>query len=345
MAEPDSRVDPVRPLGGPGFEVVEAVKGALARHDMLQVGSTVLVAVSGGPDSVCLLDCLLRLAPSMDLDVQVAHVDHGLGERSAEIAARVSRKATEMGLDVHLLRVPDDLAGPNLQARARDFRLGFFQTVAQQIGADRYATGHTLDDRVETTLARLVHGAGTDVLAGLRPVDSDRISPLIEVRRSATRSYCEACDLEFYDDPANDDDSFERVAVRRRLISAIEARWGPGAVEAMATSIERVTEDSDLLSGLAEGIVKKLVTATDESTSIDTDELVGLPRALRRRVLERMTGRVRDRSGGIDATLDHLDKGPLQGTARFAVAGGREFVVTKESVALGGPAEPSNRGP
>ena len=319
-------------LGGPGFDIVERARDAISRFEMLPHGATVVVGLSGGPDSTCLLDVLDRLSDRLDIDLAVAHVDHGLSPSSADVATEVSKRAAAQGHDVHVVRAPD-LAGPNLQARARAFRYGFLDTVAANTGASRIATGHTLDDRVETTLARLLHGAGTKGVAGLLPVDGNRVRPLIAVGRSATRSYCSARDLWFYDDPANDDDAFERVAVRRRLVRAIEERWGRGAVEAVATSSQRLWEDAATLDGLATTLYEQIARTTETGATFERAGLAGVPRALRRRLLETAVGYVRDRSGGIEEALDALDKGPAS-TGTFSVAGGASIEIGGEEVVI-----------
>lgn len=318
-----------RRLGGPGFALVEKARDAIDRYGMLAEGDGALVAVSGGPDSTCLLDALARLSGTYRLRLVVAHVDHGLSEGSAQQAARVAKAAADVGYEVHVTRAPD-LPGPNLHARARAFRYSFFETIAQQEGAARIATGHTLDDRVETTLARLIHGAPTEGLAGLSPVEGGRIRPLIECRRSETRAYCDELGLEYFDDPANQDPRFERSAVRDRVLAAIEERWGEGAVRAMATSAEHLRHDAAALAGLADALHDRLVRHADVGVEFDRKDLVLAPRALRRRLLQRAVGRVRDRSGGIDAALDALEE---QGrTGRFAVASGIEIAVERDRV-------------
>jgi tRNA(Ile)-lysidine synthase len=317
-----------RRLGGPGYPLVERTRGTVTRHDMLEREESLVVAVSGGPDSTCLLDVLARLP--LDLDLHVAHVDHGLDERSSEVARDVARRAATDGFDVHVVRAPE-LAGPNLQARARDFRYGFLEAVAKELGARRIATGHTLDDRAETTLARLVHGAGLDALAGLQPVEGARVRPLIESRRRETRAYCVERSLEFVDDPANSDPRFERSAVRHKLLAAIEQSWGEGAVRAIATSAQRLSEDSDALWSIVERLYPEVVSADQAEISIAIDALRQVPRALRRRVLEKAVGRVRDRSGGIDALLDALDR-PFDGPKIFAVAAGIRIALESRRV-------------
>jgi tRNA(Ile)-lysidine synthase len=330
-----------RRLGGPGFPLVERVQATIGRYDMVAPGATVVVAVSGGPDSTALLDVLARLP--LELTLAPAHVDHGLGDASSEVTARLARRLAQDGFDVHVVRAPD-LAGPNLQARARAFRYGFLEAVAAQVGAACIATGHTLDDRVETTLARLVHGAGTDGLAGIPPAQGARIRPLIEVRRAEARAYCTERRLDYHDDPANDDLRFERVAVRRELIGAIESRWGGGAVRAMATSAERLREDAAALASIAERVYGEVARGADHDLEIAMDEMRVLPRALRRRLLEQAVGRVRDRSGGIDAALEALDR-PGAGPKRFAVASGIEITVEPERVLVRGAAAPVTPAP
>lgn len=300
----------------------------------------VVVAVSGGPDSVCLLDVLDRLKATFELELTVAHVDHGLSDNSAEIAARVSSWCAARGFEVHVVRAPD-LAGTNLQARARDFRYEFFDIVAQRVGASAIATGHTLDDRVETTVARLIHGAGTEGLAGLAPADPPRIRPLVDSRRAETRAYCAERGLEFVDDPANDDLRFERVAIRREVLGPIEARWGDGAVRAMSASADRLAEDAATLRRQATTLYESMVKQSEGGKQMQRESFVALPRALQRRLLELMVGRVRDRSAAIDEVLDALERPSSSETLRFAVASGGEIRLSAESVVVrDGPAQP-----
>jgi tRNA(Ile)-lysidine synthase len=297
---------------------------------MLRGGETVLVAVSGGPDSMCLLHVLDRFGA--DLTLNVAHVDHGLSETSEETSAMVAKWAAEAGHDVHIARAKD-LEGPNLHARARAFRYSFFETIARDVGADLIATGHTLDDRVETTLARLIHGAGTDGLAGIHPVMENRIRPLIEIRRNETRAYCDEVGVPFVDDPANEDPRFDRGSVRALVLKAVENRWGEGAVRAMASSAERLREDSTALASQAQILFDGMVEEEEGARLINLDSLLALPRALRRRILEHAVGRVRDRGGAIDAVLDALE-GEHRSGASFDLPGGATIVIEREQVVV-----------
>ncbi|MFN2594994.1 MAG: tRNA lysidine(34) synthetase TilS [Actinomycetota bacterium] len=334
-------------LGGPGFDLLERVRDTVERFEMLEGDAPCVVAVSGGPDSLCLLDILTRL------DVRplvVGHVDHGLSETSESIAVGVARLAAEAGLDVHVARA-QGLEGANLHARARAFRYSFFDTIMRETGADRVATGHTLDDRVETTLARFIHGAGTSVLAGLKAVEGARVRPLLALRRSETRRYCEERELEYVDDPANSDPRFERTRVRTEILAAIEGRFGDGAVRAMATSIDRLAEDAKALEGLTDSLYPTLVSDDGTGPRFEVADLEKLPRALGRRILERAIGRVRDRAGGIEAALDALEKKDKSSEGRrFSVASGIEIAIDEKHLSLykagagAGPSDEDERG-
>ena len=327
-------------FGGPGYKVVERVLATIERYSMLDQGDLVVVAFSGGPDSTCLFDVLSRLRGKLGLKLAAAHVDHGLSDSSAEVAAKVSTAVAEAGSEIHVVRIPD-LEGSNLHARARDFRYGFLDLVAEREGATRIATGHTLDDRVETTLARLVHGAGTGGLAGIPPIDGKRIRPLIGIRRHEAHDYCVECGLDFYEDPANEDERFERSSIRASVVPAIEERWGDGAIRAIAQSSERLREDALAIAHLSERLFSEVVKVEGDTARIPMDALLAMPRAFRRRIFEQAVGRIRDRSAGIDEVLDALESPNVSSKgAGYSIAGGTEITLSPDEVIVEGRHEP-----
>ncbi|MGH2694664.1 MAG: ATP-binding protein, partial [Actinomycetota bacterium] len=161
------------------------------------------------------------------------------------------------------------------------------------------------------------------------------VRPLIDVRRKETRAYCEDVGLTYFEDPANEDERFERVAVRRRLVATIEEHWGEGAVRAIARSAERLFEDATALRSLADRLYADVATGEDAGeVAVDLEAMLSLPRAFRRRVLENAVGRVRDRHGGIDAALDALEA-PFDGARKdrlFQVASGIEIEISADRV-------------
>jgi tRNA(Ile)-lysidine synthase len=193
----------------------------LDRERLLEPGETVVVACSGGPDSLTLLDGLARLAPPRGLRLVVAHVDHGLREGSAAEADVVAAAAERRGLDFAALRVVVEPGG-SLQDAARRARHAALRVLAAERGAGAVALGHTADDQAETVLMRALSGATPRALSGMAPRNGPLVRPLLRLWRRDTLAYCAALALEPVDDPSNQDPRFLRTRVREQLIPALE---------------------------------------------------------------------------------------------------------------------------
>ena len=150
--------------------MIDCVSGTLSRYSMYAPGDHVAVAVSGGPDSVCLLHVLQELAPTLGITLSVAHLNHKLrGEASDADAEFVRGLAAKLGLHLHLQEVRIAESAGNLEQSARNARIEFFENLP----VDRIATGHTRSDQAETVLYRLLRGSGTAGLAGILPSLAD----------------------------------------------------------------------------------------------------------------------------------------------------------------------------
>lgn len=202
--------------------VRRAVATALDRRGVLRPGETVVVACSGGPDSMAMLDALARLAPPRRLSLHVAHVDHGLRPGSAAEAGPVRAAAAARGLAFTGLAVAVASSGSSLQDRARDARHAALHELAQAIGATAIALAHTADDQAETVLMRALAGATPRALAAMRERQGPLARPLLRTWRAEVFAYCSALGLEVMDDPSNTDPRFLRSRVRHELIPALE---------------------------------------------------------------------------------------------------------------------------
>ena len=205
--------------------VRRAVATAADRRGVLKRDETVLVACSGGPDSIALLDALVRLAPARGWQLATAHVDHGLRMDSAAEATLV--EAAAGNIPVHRLRVRVQ-AGGSLQDRARRARIDALRTCAKAVGATVIAFGHTADDQAETVLMRALTSATPGSLRAMAEREGYASRPLLRVWREQTRAYCDALGLRFADDPSNADRRFLRSRVRHDVIPALEQVF-PGA--------------------------------------------------------------------------------------------------------------------
>jgi tRNA(Ile)-lysidine synthase len=266
--------------------VLERLTATARGHDLFLPGRTVLVAVSGGPDSVCLLESLVRLRRLFRYRLEVAHVDHGLRRGSAEDAAYVERLAGRLDLPFHLRRATTGPAqGDSVEAWARAQRIGALAEVARDLDAARVALGHTMDDQAETVLLHLITGSGLRGLSGIAPVAGPYVNPLIEVRRAQVDAFCRALHLRPRLDPTNRDTRFLRNAVRLKGLPALERVAGRSLTEPLARTADTLREDSDELTRQAIAAFDDVVSDAPEGADLLAVALLDLPRAIGGRVV------------------------------------------------------------
>ena len=198
------------------------VKHTIEERKLLARGDHVLVACSGGPDSIVLLHVLHALRHELGVTLCVASVDHGLRPESADEVRAVGAFADKLELPFHGLQVTVE-PGPSLQARARAARYDALKEAAAIAHATRIAVGHTMDDQAETVLSRILRGAGVVGLAGIWPGRRDGVvRPLIDCLRAEVVEYARFHQLPVIMDPSNQNDSFERVRLRLDVLPILE---------------------------------------------------------------------------------------------------------------------------
>jgi len=284
---------------------------------LLPAGAPVVVLLSGGRDSVCLLDVAARLAGAQA--VTALHVDYGLRTESAGDATHCRALCTRLGvaLDVHVARRPEG-AG-NLQAWARDVRLGTGARLAVARGA-RLATGHTASDQAETVLLRLAASPGRRALLGMAARDGLLVRPLLGVTRAQTASHCTARGLAWREDASNDDPAYARNRARAGLLPALR-ELHPAAEANVVRTAQLLREEAAVLDEVVE-------TALAGRDRIAIDHLAALPPALARLVVRRLAedaaGRLCARAAGRLPDILALGDGSLDlgDGARAVVAGG-----------------------
>jgi len=242
----------------------------------------VLVACSGGADSLALAAATAWVAPRLGASAGAVVVDHGWQPDSARVAAAAADVCRRLGLaPVRVVAVtPGAAGGP--EAAAREARYEALSAAAAGAGAEAVLLGHTADDQAETVLLGLARGSGTRSLAGMAPARGPFRRPLLGVRRDRTRDCCRALGLVPAEDPANADARFARARVRHRVLPTLEAELGPGVAAALARTARAARDDADLLDALAAGLG---TAATGADGSLDCALLAAAPAALRRRVL------------------------------------------------------------
>jgi tRNA(Ile)-lysidine synthase len=254
---------------------------------MLRGGEVVLVAVSGGPDSVALLDVLSALREPLGLTLTVVHVHHGLRPEADAEADGARRLCESLGVACHVERVTVRRAPPwdGLEAESRRARHAAFERIARVVGAARIATGHTADDQAETVLMRLLQGAGPRGLGGIAPARGLLIRPLIETRRVAIEAYLRGRELAWAEDPSNRDVRFLRNRIRHDLLPFMAELTGASVVEALGRSAAAARAVVADLEERARADLARLATRDGAGLSLDVGALAERPIELAAEVL------------------------------------------------------------
>lgn len=286
----------------------------IRRHALLPRGGRVVVALSGGPDSVALVHVLRELESAGELAVAaIAHFNHHLrGAESDQDEAFCRQMAEALGLPFEVgradVRALAREQGRSVEDAARVARYGFLEQAADRVGADRIAVAHTREDQAETFLLRLVRGSGSRGLAGILPRSGRVVRPLLDVSRAELRQYAEAKGLAFRTDASNDDLSIPRNRVRHELLPYLAREFSPGIVDVLARSAAIAKDDDDCLQAEAIVLARSIVSAGDagaRSVELDATALMSLHPALAARVVQHA---LRARSAGGFIGFDHVER-------------------------------------
>lgn len=262
----------------------------VARHSgLVRAGEPLLVMLSGGVDSVCLLDVALRLGAR----VTALHVNHGLRPQAGEDEAFCRELCERLGVPLEV-RPAAIAEGGNLQARARAARYARAEEIATRLAAD-YATAHTASDQAETVLYRLAVSPGRRALLGMSPRRGLLVRPLLRATGEDTRAYCEARELEWREDPSNRDRRFARSRVRHELLPALRS-LGPAAERTIAETSMLLRDEAEVLDRVVDQALERLAGAGG-SAAVSLAELRAEPPALARLVLRRLAESATGSSG------------------------------------------------
>ena len=284
--------------------MLERVRKTIIRYNMLPRGSRVAVAVSGGPDSVCLLHVLLELAPAFDVSLCVAHLNHQLrGAESNEDERFVAGIAERLGLPFHQTSVDIAVAKDNLEQAGRSARRAFFAG----LDADRVALGHTRDDQAETVLFRLLRGSGLRGLAGIYPVtDGGYIRPLIDVTRAQVEEFLRGRGIPWREDSSNIDSRFARNRIRRSLLPQLASEWNPRIGESLAQLASLTHDEERWWRSYIDDLSAGILVARAGGVELHASALVALPHAVGRRLIRRAIAQVKGDLQRLE--YDHVER-------------------------------------
>ena len=321
----------------------------IQEHHLVSSQSRLLVAVSGGPDSVCLLHILVKLKEELGIRLHVAHLNHQLrGAESKADAQYVSNLARRLGIpatieqrDVKAYQKDKHIS---LEEAAREVRYTFLAQVAETIGASQVAVGHTMDDHIETILMHLVRGTGTRGLRGLQPHAEWQssgnsltiIRPLLQVSREETAGYCHGHKLMPRIDTSNLSLSPLRNRIRYQLLPLLKS-YNPQVTEALLRTASIASDDLALIDKEGSQLWAEIAQRQENTIILDKERLLELPSALKRYLLrmsiERLLGNVKDiEMRHIEEIMSALTK---PAGKRLSLPGGLTFSVEYNRYLIG----------
>ena len=276
---------------------------------LLPRNAHLLVAVSGGQDSLCLARLLLDLQPKWGWQGGLVHCDHRWRADSAANARHVQQLAKQWRLPCY---VETAVEPPSSEAAARHWRYGVFEALAKERGYTGIVTGHTATDRAETVLYNLLRGSGPDGLKALGPsrplsptaTDIQLVRPLLSFTRTETDAVCQQLDLPVWDDATNQDLRYRRNRIRQELMPYLRSHFNPNVESILAQTADILTADVAYLQAQAQTLYNQIVETTLDGWHIHRDRFRQAPLALQRRVARRLLQLALDRQ----PSFEHIEK-------------------------------------
>jgi tRNA(Ile)-lysidine synthase len=275
--------------------MLKKVRKTITESSLLERGDHLLVAVSGGPDSVALLWALVILSLEYELQLTTAHLNHGLRGAEAQAEERfVLSLSAGMGIncisktvDIRMLQKG---RGKSLEEVGREERYRFFDETAEACGAKKIATGHQRDDQAETVLINLLRGSGLEGLKGIIPVREGRIiRPLLHVGRTEVLEFLNHEGLTYFMDSSNASPHFLRNRIRHQLIPELTAQYNPGIVRGLSRTAEIIRREDDYLQATVGQILCRWgIVPGEADTLLPLADFIGLHAALQGRVIKRL---------------------------------------------------------
>ncbi len=248
-----------------------AVRATLEKYS---AGDLIVVAVSGGADSIALAEVAKIEGEKLAQRIVAVTIDHQLQSGSAEQANKVVK---QLSIPCSIIKVNVELKD-GLEASARRARYEALTNFSQENNASAVLLGHTKDDQAETVLLGLARGSGARSLSGMAQVNGIFERPFLEITRAQTVAACKELNLQVWNDPHNDNSDFLRVRVRKNVLPIMESELGPGIREALTRSANLLRDDADALDSMAEEF-------WSQDKSLEVEPLAKLPKAVRSRVL------------------------------------------------------------
>jgi tRNA(Ile)-lysidine synthase len=276
---------PVRKRLSPAQGLVRhAVRQSLAANT--KPGQKLLVAVSGGADSLALAAAVEFEAKKLDLKIAAAVIDHSLQKNSDKITTHAAKQLQAIGYqEIHIEKVKVTSKG-GMEAAAREARYTALEKLRLETKSNFVVLGHTFSDQAETVLLGLVRGSGSKSLSGMSEKTGLLLRPLLGIERKTTEEFCSGSGIKFWSDPQNKDQKFLRVTIRYRVLPFLERLLGGSVAKSLVRTANQLREDDAYLDALAARKYKQFAVFSSASVKFDAVQLGKLHAALLNRVIK-----------------------------------------------------------
>lgn len=284
---------------------IKTIQNFAFQNDLWTKGSKIIIGVSGGPDSICLLDILSNLAPKYNFKLHIAHVNYGLrGKDSNKDEGLVRKLAEKYNLEISVLKPKKSSYKGNLENTLRNIRYEFFEQLRRELNFDLIAIAHNQDDQAETVLMRILRGSGLEGLSAIKSKSGFVVRPLLNTSKQEILAYNKQKKLVFRIDKSNMDPTFTRNKIRNDLFPYLEKNFNPAIKKTLATCSQNVAQDYDFINQEAERFV--LATCKNKYGDFLQKDFLNLHASIQRQVLRNIFLKLKNDKKDINAK--HIDE-------------------------------------
>lgn len=300
--------------------VEEQVYNSIKKYNLIEKEDRIVVGVSGGPDSICLLNVLNSLKEKLHIEIFVAHINHMIREEADLETKYVQDFCKKLGIECFIKKIDVEAIAKKekkgTEETGRNIRYNFFEEILKKVNANKIATAHNLNDKIETVLLNIIRGSGTVGLKGIEAKRDEKfIRPLIEITREDIEEYCNKNNLDPKYDKTNDETIYRRNKIRNDLIPYIKKEFNPNIIKTIARLSEVATEENDYLDKITMNSFNDILLENNHDENqkntliLDLKKFNSLELVIKRRVILYTINKVIGNTVGIEkVNIDEIIK-------------------------------------